>query len=239
MTHIALFGGHGKIALLATEQLTQAGYTVRSVIRDAAQSDAIRERGAEPFVADIEEPDADFAAILDGIDLVIWSAGAGGGNPARTRAVDLEAAKRAIDAAVKHGVRDFLNVSYKGARPDHGIDRDNPFWHYAEAKAKSDAALRASELDWVILAPTTLTLETGAGSVDAEITVQDDSGFDAALRIDSGGTPIAREDVATLVAQLVPAMVEGRVHHVTVSATGGTTPISDVVAATVEAVRDA
>ncbi|HIY64876.1 MAG TPA: SDR family oxidoreductase [Candidatus Agrococcus pullicola] len=239
MTHIALFGGHGKIALLATEQLTQAGYAVRSVIRNPEQADAIRARGAEPFVADIEQPETDFAAILDGIDLVIWSAGAGGGNPARTKAVDLEAAKRAIDAAVKHGVRDFLNVSYKGARPDHGVEQDNPFWHYAEAKAKSDAALRASELDWVILAPTSLTLETGAGEVDAEITVQDSSGFDAALRIDSGGTPIAREDVATLIAQLVPAMVEGRVHHVTVTATGGTTPIPDVVAATVEAVREA
>lgn len=238
-TRIALIGGHGKIALLATEQLTRAGYEVRSVIRDERQADAVRERGAEPHVADIEQPDVDFASMLDDIDLVIWSAGAGGGSPERTRAVDLEAAKRTIDAAVKHGVRDFLMVSYKGARTDHGVDRDNPFWHYAEAKAKADATLRASQLDWVIVAPTSLTLETGKGSIAAEITVQDSTGLDPAVRIESGGEPIAREDVATLIAQLVPPMLQGRLHHVTVSATGGTTPIEDVVADTVQAVRNA
>lgn len=238
-TRIALIGGHGKIALLATEQLAQAGYEVRSVIRDAKQSDTIREHGGDPFVADIEQPDVDYDAMLDDVDLVIWSAGAGGGSPERTKAVDLEAAERTIEAAVKHGIRDFMMVSYKGARPDHGVAPDNPFWHYAEAKAEADAKLRSSQLDWVIVAPTSLTLETGKGQIAAEITVQDSTGLDPAVRLESGGEPIARADVATLIAGLVPPMVQGRVHHVTVSATGGTTPIEDVVADTVQAVRNA
>lgn len=235
---IALIGGHGKIALLATEQLTRAGYAVRSIIRKQEQSDAVRERGAEPYVADITDPELDFKSLLDDVDLVIWSAGAGGGDPERTVAVDRDAARRTIEASVKYGVRDFLMVSYKGARTDHGIDRENSFWHYAEAKANADAKLRASTLDWVIVAPTSLTLESGKGTIAAEITVQDSNGFDAAVRLESGGEPIAREDVATLIAEIVPAIVQGRVHHATVSATGGTTPIADVVADTVQAVRN-
>ena len=236
-SHIAIIGGHGKIAQLATERLAAKGHRVRSVIRAHGQSDAIRGRGGEPFVLDIEQADADLEAMLEGIDLVVWAAGAGGGDPARTRAVDHDAAVRVMQACTKHGIRDFMMISYKGARTDHGVPTDNPFWHYAEAKAAADAKLRASDLDWVIVAPTALTLETAAGAIGADVTVPDPSGLDAAVRLDAGGAPISRSDVAHLVAELVEPMVQGRIHHVTISATGGAQPIADVVAAAAEAVR--
>lgn len=238
-TRIALIGGHGKIAQLATERLVAQGYRVRSVIRKSDQADAVRARGAEPFVADIEQPDTELGEVLQGVDLVIWSAGAGGGDPERTRAVDRDAAIRMMEACTQHGIRDFLMVSYKGARSDHGVDPGDSFWHYAEAKAAADERLRASDLDWVIAAPTTLTLESGTGTIAADITVPDATGLDPAVRLDSGGAPITREDVAHLVAALVEPMVQGRLHHVTISATGGEQPIDEVVASAVEAVRRA
>lgn len=238
-TTIALIGGHGKIAQLATTRLVELGNRVRSVIRSESQTETVEARGAEAYLADIEDPDLDLAALLDGVDLVIWAAGAGGGDPQRTMAVDRDAAIRMMQACARHGIRDFMMVSYWGARTDHGVDPENAFWHYAEAKAAADARLRASELDWVIVAPTLLTLETGNGAISAEITVPDATGLDPAVRLDSVGEPIAREDVAHLVAELVEPMVQGRIHHVTVSAAGGRTPIAEVVDQTVQTVRNA
>ena len=96
-----------------------------------------------------------------------WSSppGAGGGNPARTYAVDRDAAIRVIDAAAQAGVRRFVMVSYFGAGPDHGVPPDDPFFPYAEAKAAADAHLRASDLDWTVLGPGRLTLEPPTGRI--------------------------------------------------------------------------
>lgn len=238
-TRVALFGGHGKIALLATRMLAERGNHVISVVRSEDQFSAVREYGGHPVLVDVESPEPDLDAVLAEADLVIWSAGAGGGDPARTRAVDLDGARHVIDAAVKHNIRDFLMVSYKGAGARHGVAPDDPFWHYAEAKAQADAALRSSPLDWVIVAPTQLTLATGTGAVGVEVTVPDSRGFDPAVELPASGAPVAREDVASLIAEFVEPMVQGRLHHVTVCVTGGDVPIADVTAQAIRAVRDA
>jgi len=95
----------------------------------------------------------------------VFSAGAGGGNPARTYAVDRDAAIRVIDAAARAGVQRFVMVSYYGAGPDHGVPKDDPFFAYAQAKAAADAHLRASDLDWTVLGPGRLTLEPATGRI--------------------------------------------------------------------------
>lgn len=238
-TRIALFGGHGKVALLATRMLAERGEHVTSVVRSADQFDVVRDYGGHPLLLDVESSDSNLDAVLADTDLVIWSAGAGGGDPERTRAVDLEGAKKVVDAAVKNNVRDFLMVSYKGAGARHGVAADSPFWPYAEAKAQADAALRSSPLDWVIVAPTRLTLGTGVGTIATEITVPDARGFDPAVELSSDGAPVAREDVAALIADFIEPMVQGRLHHVTVCVTGGDIPIADATANAIRAVRDA
>src|SRR5690606_28882409 len=95
---IALIGGHGKVALLAAPLLVEAGHSVRSVIRDPDHVADVEATGARAVVTDIETLDAaGWDALLEGADAVVWSAGAGGGNPARTRAVDLDAAVASMD----------------------------------------------------------------------------------------------------------------------------------------------
>src|SRR5881392_407658 len=78
------------------------------------------------------------AEALSGHDAVVWSAGAGGGNPGRTYAVDRDAAIRSMDAAAQFGVGRYVMVSYLGAGPDHGIPAESSFFAYAEAKAAAD-----------------------------------------------------------------------------------------------------
>lgn len=82
MSNVILFGGHGKVALLATKILSDRGHTVTSVIRDADQSDEVRAHGGEPRVADIQEQTLEsFTDLVRGHDAVVWSAAPVAGPP--------------------------------------------------------------------------------------------------------------------------------------------------------------
>ncbi|MGO3327514.1 NAD(P)H-binding protein [Gordonia sp. (in: high G+C Gram-positive bacteria)] len=167
MADIMIIGGHGKIALLLAPLLNARGDAVTSVIRNPDQADDIRAAGASPLVLDVETATRDqLAEALDGFDAIVWSAGAGGGNPDRTYAVDRDAAIRTMEAARQAGVGRYVMVSYLGAGPDHGVPSDEPFFAYAEAKAAADTALRETRLDWTILMPGALTLDEPSGTID-------------------------------------------------------------------------
>jgi len=195
MARILIFGGHGKVALLLEPLLTARGDEVTAVIRDAAQIDDVRATGADPVVFDIESASREaMATLVAGHDAIVWSAGAGGGSAERTRAVDLDAAVRSMEAAADAGVDRYVMVSYFGSSTDHGIDPSHSFFAYAEAKAAADDALRATGLDWTVLAPSRLTLEEPTGRIDAAA--------------EASGS-ISRADVAHVIAQtlLEPATI--------------------------------
>jgi uncharacterized protein YbjT (DUF2867 family) len=185
MARVIIIGGHGKVALPLARILTERGDDVSSVFRNPDHSGEVADTGAKPVVADIEQLDVSaLAELLAGHDAVVFSAGAGGGNPARTYAVDRDAAIRVIDAAAQAGVRRFVMVSYFGAGPDHGVAQDDPFFPYAEAKSAADAHLRASDLDWTVLGPGRLTLDPATGRI----------------AVGQGKGEVSRADVAQVVA---------------------------------------
>ncbi len=215
MTRVAIIGGHGKIALKLARILTDRGDQVTSIIRNPEHVRDVAETGAEPVVADVETLDvAGIATAIADHDAVVWSAGAGGGNPTRTYAVDRDAAIRSIDAAAKVGVRRYVMVSYFGAGPDHGVPEDNSFYAYAEAKAAADSHLKASDLDWTILGPSRLTDEPGSG------------------RISVGGSRTAGDEVSRGNVAAVAAEVLARPEtvHKVIEFNDGDTPIPDAVA---------
>ncbi|MFE3292140.1 NAD(P)H-binding protein [Rhodococcus sp. NPDC059234] len=188
MARIVVIGGHGKVALHLARILSARADEVTSLIRNPEHTSDVEIAGAAAVVADVENLDAPaLAEILRGHDAVVWSAGAGGGDPARTYAVDRDAAIRSMDAAALAGVDRYVMVSYLGARPDHGVPSDNSFFAYAEAKAAADAHLRATDLDWTILGPSTLTVEPATGKIE--------TGPDIPPRT------VSREDVAAVVAE--------------------------------------
>ncbi|MBT2532189.1 SDR family oxidoreductase [Arthrobacter sp. ISL-48] len=169
MTRIAIIGGHGKVALHLSALLTEEGHSVTSFIRNPDHAGDVAATGATPSVLDVENSTT--AAIADAIrghDAVVWSAGAGGGSPERTYAVDRDAAIRSMDAAAEAGVGRYIMVSYLGARPDHGVPPDNGFYPYAEAKAAADEYLRRTPLAWTILGPGSLTDKPGTGRIDVD-----------------------------------------------------------------------
>ena len=213
MSRIVVIGGHGKVALHLARILTERGDEVTSVFRNPEHTEEVATTGAGPVIADIETLDTDaLAELLAGHDAVVFSAGAGGGNPARTYAVDRDAAIRVIDAARQAGVRRFVMVSYFGAGPDHGVAKDNPFFAYAEAKAAADAHLRASGLDWTVLGPGRLTLEPATGRIAV-----------------GAGNEVSREDVARVAAAVLNERTSaiGR----TIEFNNGDLPIAEALAA--------
>ena len=171
---VTIFGGHGKIALLLAPMLVEAGHEVTSVVRNPDHAADIEATGATALVSSVEDADSDtLKEMLSGQDAVVWSAGAGGGDPARTYAVDRDAAIRSMDAAGPAGVRRYVMVSFSGSSPDALVPDDNPFRHYQDAKIAADEHLRGTDLDWTVLAPGTLTLEPGGGSVNPDAAFRD------------------------------------------------------------------
>jgi uncharacterized protein YbjT (DUF2867 family) len=220
MSRIVVIGGHGKVALHLARTLTERGDEVTSVFRNPDHADDVAATGARPVVADIETLDtAALADLLTGRDAVVFSAGAGGGDPARTYAVDRDAAIRVIDAARQTGVRRFVMMSYFGAGPDHGVSQDNSFFPYAEAKAAADAHLRASDLDWTVLGPGRLTLEPATGRI----------AVGAAGAEGSGKRGVSREDVALVAAA---ALSDDSTIRRTIDFNNGDLPIAEALAAT-------
>lgn len=164
---VTIIGGHGKVALLLAPLLVEAGHDVSSVIRNPDHSHDVAATGATPVVSSVEDAsEDDLSGLLAGQDAVIWSAGAGGGSPERTVAVDQDAAIRSMDAAVRAGARRYIMVSFSGANSDSLVPSDNPFRTYQDAKIAADDHLRSIDLDWTILGPGTLTTEPGTGTVN-------------------------------------------------------------------------
>lgn len=183
MARIAIIGGHGRVALHLARMLTVDGHEVRSLFRNPDHSGEVAATGASPTVADVERLSTDeIAAHLAGSHAVVWSAGAGGGDPVRTYAVDRDAAIRSMDAAAEAGVNRYVMVSYIGARMDHGVPEGHSMFAYAEAKAAADDYLRNTALQWTILAPSALTPGPGTGLIEAGPDIQ--------------GSSVPREDVA-------------------------------------------
>ncbi len=215
MARIIIFGGHGKIALLAERHLTERGDEVTAVIRNPDHAEEVSATGATPVVADIEQLDeAGLAELIAGHDAVVWSAGAGGGNPARTWAVDRDAAMRSMAAAERASVSRYVMVSYFGASLDHGVPEDHSFFAYAEAKAAADEQLRASALEWTVLGPSSLTLDPGTGTIDAAA---------------EEGTSVSRENVAQVIAA---TLVDDSTIRRTIRFNDGSTAIAEAIRAT-------
>lgn len=221
---VVILGGHGKIALMAAPKLKDAGFSVDSVIRNPDQTAEVEAAGANAVVLDIESADTDkLTELFTGAKAVVFSAGAGGGNPDRTRAVDFEAAKKSIDASAKAGVDRYVIVSYATAGIDlDRVDPDSSFYPYVEAKHGADEHLRASSLDYTVLGPGGLTLEPSKGT----LTLADASGKVEGQTPSDETRVTSRELVADVITHVISQNAAVRE---TVNFYDGDTPIAEAV----------
>ncbi|KAF5361370.1 hypothetical protein D9757_011358 [Collybiopsis confluens] len=170
----------------------------------------------KPVVASIEETDVEGAKeLMKDIDWVVWSAGAGGkGGVERTKAVDEDAAKRFITAAISSpSVKKFLMVSAS-------ISRRSPasYWDDADQntfdkgwKAIGDYCAAKLAADEFLFDESRKAVESGErkgkGWVDICLRPGTLSDVPATGKVDLGKSKVAgsipREDVAAVGVELL------------------------------------
>ncbi|WP_227378469.1 SDR family oxidoreductase [Haladaptatus halobius] len=208
---VAVIGANGGIGREVLPRLVDAGHDPIGVVRDESQFDAVRDRGGEPRLGDLE---GEFASAFEGSDAVVFTAGSGGDTGwDKTLTVDLWGARRSIDACVEHGIDRFVMISaYQASEPLAEPEALRP---YRVAKRCADDYLEWSPLDATILRPTTLTDEGGTGRISAVFEYRGD-----------GGADIPRADVAqTVVACLANEETIGE----TIRLFGGDSPIEQAI----------
>lgn len=191
--HVLVLGAGGNVSRHSVPKLVAKGHNVSALVRNPDHAERLIDDGATVIVRDLTSLDEEgWARLLTPFDVVVWSAGAGGGSAERTYAVDRDAAMGMIDALEDLGeFAPFLvMVSYAGASEATTEDDGGAWYAYVESKKAVDKRLLASELAYQILGPTRLTDDAAEG-----ITV-----LDGALDADSE-TP--RELVAEVIVESV------------------------------------
>ena len=161
---VLVAGGAGQVGRLLLPMLLEAGHEARPTARRREQADELEALGAHPVAVDLEE---DLPAdLLDGVDAVVFTAGAGpGSGTPRKESVDFGAAVKLVEAAEASRARRYVRVSAMGAAdPSAGPESMQP---YLSAKARADERLAASGLAWTILRPGSLTDDAGTGRIAA------------------------------------------------------------------------
>ena len=212
---IVVAGGHGQIALRVERQLAEAGHVALGIVRNPQHVDDVRATGAEALVLDLEDARVeDVAGHLDGVDAVLFAAGAGpGSGVARKDTVDRAASALLADAAEQAGVGRFVQISSMGAGAPPRPGTDETFAAYLQAKTAAEDDLRRRNLGWTVLRPGGLTNAPGTGRVRLAPSVPRGQ--------------ISRDDVATVLTALLTG---SRGIRQTLELVSGDTPIDDAVA---------
>lgn len=211
---VFLIGATGGVGRRLIAALTTRGHRVTGVHHSQNTADTVHHAGAVPLQADIAaDTAAQFAKHMAGHDAVIFCAGAGGGGE-QVDAIDGRGPGKAADAAAQARVKRFVLVSvfmdaWRGEKSP-GAD----FERYMSAKRIADVALAATDLDWLIVRPGTLSDDAGTGKITAGIAV--------AYR------DIPRDDVATFI---TTALFTPNLNRIAVEITGGDTPVEAAVTA--------
>ena len=212
---VFIIGIAGKTGIRIARLLGEKGHTVSGLYRRHEQARALHLAGAVGVLGDIAMiSEKDLANAVSGVDYIVFTAGAGEqDDDLAIDRVDGGGVTKVIAAARLSRVCRLLLVS---VFPEalRGEEASESFEHYMAVKKKADVELAHSELDWMILRPSSLTEDAGTGTVSlgaAEI-----------------HTEISRDDVAaTIVALAETPEVRRRVIEVT----AGSTPIGDAVKA--------
>ena len=154
-----VIGSTGQIGRQLLPLLQQTGLEVAALARNPAKLAGID--GIEIIEGDLE---GNFEHAFAGCDRVVFTAGSGASTgPDKTLLIDLWAARKAVDYALKHHVKHFVMVSARGAdNPDRG---NSPIKPYLVAKCFADEYLQRSCVPYTILRPGRLTDDAASGCI--------------------------------------------------------------------------
>jgi uncharacterized protein YbjT (DUF2867 family) len=161
MSTILVTGASGFVGSWTVPALLEAGHSVVALVRTPDAGELVLERlpagwrdRVETRTGDVTRP-ATLAPAMAGVDAVLHLVAIprdlDGGE--ELRLVNTEGTRAVIDAMATAGVRRLVHMGAMGVA-------DDPTLHYASSKAKAEALVVASSLDWTILKP---SLQFGEG----------------------------------------------------------------------------
>lgn len=209
MSKTLVIGSTGNIGTLLLPMLSAAGIDSVALARDPGKLQRIERM--EVVEGNLEH---NFEHAFKGCDRVVFTAGSGGNTGAdKTLLIDLWAARKAVDYALKHHVKHFVMVSARGADDPDAIE--SPIKPYLVAKCMADEYLIRSGLPYTILRPGKLTDDGGT----ERITTRRPAAPEA--------QSIARTDVAKVITRVLST---GQSKNVIYELYKGETAITDLIA---------
>lgn len=209
MSKTLVIGSTGNIGLLLLPMLHKAAISSVALARDPGKLQGVA--GVEAIQGDLEN---NFEHAFKGCDRVVFTAGSGGKTgPDKTLLIDLWAARKAVDYALKHHVKHFVMVSARGA--DNPDALESPIKPYLVAKCMADEYLVRSGVPYTILRPGKLTDDGGT----ERITTRRPTNPEA--------QSIARTDVAKVITHVLNT---GQSKNVIYELYKGETTIADLIA---------
>ncbi len=167
---LTVFGASGATGRCLVGQALDAGYEVAAVVRDPARLTIPARAGLRVITADVMDP-ASISPVVAGSDAVITAIGPYGTGPGTLRQ---DSTRSIMQAMGKTGTRRLLFVS-GSVVTDRG---DSPYLRYllkpvvrrtflrhvtADFRA-AEAEIHASDLDWTIVRPPSLTDKPARGT---------------------------------------------------------------------------
>jgi uncharacterized protein YbjT (DUF2867 family) len=186
---VFIVGLAGSVGSLLANELLSRGDHVFGLVRSPEQALVFSPIGVKAHLGNIAtiDPGA-LSKLVAGADSVVFTAGSNGGPQDVTNTVDGRGLAVTIEAARIAGVDRFFSVSVlPEADRNRHLDEDEE--HYFAVKKSADVALAHSGLEWLILRPSRLTNQPGAGTVS--LSAAEEHG------------QISREDVAATLAELL------------------------------------
>lgn len=206
--NVLVVGANGQVGKLLVNLLRDSKeHTVKAMVREEEQAEALKKLDIEVAVACLEQSVEDIAQAARGCNAIVFTAGSGRHTGYdKTLLIDLDGAVKTIEAAEKVGIKRFIMVSAIQAHR-----REN--WHakmlpYYAAKYYADKMLAQSELTYTIIRPGGLLSELGTGKITA------------ATDIRNGKIP--REDVARTI---IHSLTEENTYYQSFDLISGEVPI--------------
>jgi uncharacterized protein YbjT (DUF2867 family) len=157
MAIVLVTGAAGFVGSHVIPELLDGGHVIVGLVRSAAAVERVRNRldpavraRVETRVGDVTDP-ASLSAALEGVDAVVhlvaiprdWNGGRD------LTKMNTDGTRNVLEAMTAAGVRRLVHLGALGVE-------DDPALHYASSKARAEALVAASGLDWTILKPSLL-----------------------------------------------------------------------------------